>query len=178
MGEYATNEALAVLKTGTDGDGTVNGALTGDANETKFTGATTDDLKDLHQYILDDGYIPDKMVLVPHAWYHSIVVTAFIAASTYSEPWAYNAIVDGLPSRMLGCDIRWTTVDTMTNSKVMDNLVSILFDSRFALLTGRKRWLRIENYSEPISDLVGATVTARQDSVTVYNDSIAKCTED
>lgn len=177
MGEFATNEALTVLKTATDGDGTVNGGLSGNADETMFTGAGTTDLVDLHHAILDDGYIPNKMVLVPEAWYHSIVTTAFIAASTYSEPWAYNAIVDGLPQKILGCDIRWTTVNTMTNSKAMTNVVSIMFDDRFALLSGRKRWLRIENYSEPISDLVGATVTARQDSVTIYDDSIGVITE-
>ena len=37
--------------------------------------------------------------------------------------------------------------------------------------------LRIENYSDPVRDLVGATITCRQDSVTVYNDSICKITE-
>ena len=177
MGEFATNEALTVLKTATDGDGTVNGGATTDVNQTMFTGATGVDLKDAHQEVLDDGYFPNKMVLVPHAWYHSIVTTGFIAASTYSEPWAYEAIVNGLPTKMLGCEIRWTTVNTMTNDKVMDDLVSIMFEDRFALLSGRKRWLRIENYSEPIRDLVGAAITCRQDSVTVYNDSIGVVTE-
>lgn len=176
FGEYATNQALTVLKTATDGDGTVNGGASGDADETKFTGGTID-LTDLHAAILADGFKPSNLILVPHAWYHSIVTTALIAASTYSEPWAYNAIVDGLPSKMLGCEVTWSNVDTLTNNQAMTDLVSIMFDKRYALLSGRKRWLRIENYSDPVRDLKGAVVTARQDSVTVYDDSIGVITE-
>jgi len=74
-------------------------------------------------------------------------------------------------------NIVYSDVDTLTNDGVMDNLVTVVFDKDYALLSGRKRWLRIENYSDPIRDLVGATVTARQDSVTIYDDSIAVITE-
>ena len=177
FGEFATNEALTVLKTATDGDGTVNGGASGDANNTRFTGATTTDLVDIHSAILEDKFKPSHLILVPAAWYDTIITTAFIASSTYSEPWAYNAIVDGLPNKILGCEVIWSTVDTLTNSQVMDNLVSIMFDKRYALLSARKRWLRIENYSDPVRDLVGATITARQDSVPVYDDAIGVITE-
>ena len=177
MGEFATNEALTILKTATDGDGTVNGGASGDADETKFTGATTTDLVDLHKAILIDGYKPNKMVLTPEAFYHSIATTVYVSSATYSEPWAYNLITEGLPNKLLGCEIHWTIVDTITNDQAMTDCVSIMFDDRFALLTGRKRWLKIENYSEPVRDLVGATVSARQDSVTVYDDSIGVVTE-
>ena len=54
---------------------------------------------------------------------------------------------------------------------------SVVFTKASALLSGRKRWLRIENYAEPIKDLVGATVSFRQDSVTIYDDAIAPYTE-
>jgi hypothetical protein len=52
-----------------------------------------------------------------------------------------------------------------------------MFDKAYALLTGRKRWMRIENYSNPVRDLKGAVVTFRQDSVSIYNDSIGVITE-
>ena len=52
-----------------------------------------------------------------------------------------------------------------------------MFDKNNALLSGRKRWMRIEKYSEPVKDLAGATVTFRQDSVNVYADSSATITE-
>jgi len=44
-------------------------------------------------------------------------------------------------------------------------------------LTGRKRWLRIDNYAHPIDDLAGAVVSARQDSVTLHDDAIYVLTE-
>lgn len=180
MGEYANTLALTVLKTATDGDGTVNGGASGNANETKFDGATTTDVVDLDHLIRNDGYVPNKMVLTHEAWYHSIITTAFISASTYSEPWAYNAIVDGAAKKMLGCECWYSTstaLYTEESDGTWDDCVTIMFDDRFALLTGRKRWLRIENYSEPIRDLVGAAITMRQDSVSVYDDSIGVITE-
>ena len=41
MGNLASNLALTVLKTAADGWGTVNSGASGDADETKFSGATT-----------------------------------------------------------------------------------------------------------------------------------------
>jgi len=68
-------------------------------------------------------------------------------------------------------------VDVMNDSGAGTSCETLVFDKDYALLSGRKRWLRIENYSDPIRDLVGATVTARQDSVTIYNDACANITE-
>ena len=175
MGEYASNEALAVLKTATDGDGTVNGGASGDANETKFTGATTEDIRDGLINNIQDGFVSDTVVLTHGAALHSVFQTAGVA---YHETDLWNKFVtDGWPTQLAGMNIVYSDVDTLTNSGVFDNLVTIVFDKDNALLSGRKRWLRIENYSDPIRDLVGATVTARQDSVSIYNDSINVITE-
>ena len=177
MGEYASNEAVTVLKTATDGDGTVNGGLSGDAAQTKFVGGGTNDLTGIHQAILNDAYRPTLCIATPEVWYHDFVGTAHITTSTYSAPWAYEANINGLPAKLLGCDMIWSNLDTITNTKLNTECVTIMFDPQYALVTGRKRWLRIEKYSDPIRDLVGATVTARQDSVTLYNDSIGVITE-
>ena len=59
----------------------------------------------------------------------------------------------------------------------MTDCITMVFDRGSALLTGRKHWLKLENYSHPIEDLSGAVVSARQDSVTLYDDSICKITE-
>ena len=40
-----------------------------------------------------------------------------------------------------------------------------------ATATVRKRWLKIENYSDPVRDLVGATITSRQDCDMIYRDA-------
>lgn len=175
MGEYASNEALTVLKTATDGDGTVNGGASGDANETKFAGATTIDIRDCILANIEDGYVSDTVVLTHGAALHSVFSTTGLQYNegTYFDDYVKN----GWPTSIAGMKIVYSDVNTLTNDGVMDNLVTIVFDKDYALLSGRKRWLRIENYSDPVRDLVGATVTARQDSVTIYDDSIAVITE-
>ncbi|RLC88043.1 MAG: hypothetical protein DRJ03_04035 [Chloroflexi bacterium] len=175
MGEFASNEALTVLKTATDGDGTVNSANTGDADETKFRGGTTSDIKTAIKGVVDDGYTPDTMVVTHEAMLHSIIETA---GAQYAEVTLMDSFVkEGWPSTLAGMNVVYSDVDTLTNSKAFTDCVTIVFDKDYALLSGRKRWLRIEKYSDPIRDLAGATVTARQDSVTVYNDSIYVLTE-
>ena len=66
---------------------------------------------------------------------------------------------------------------TDTPGGAMTKCVSIVFDRNNALLTGRKRWMEIKNYADPINDLSGAVVSFRQDSITLYNDSICVITE-
>jgi len=78
---------------------------------------------------------------------------------------------------MAGMNIVYSDCSVLTNAKVGTDLLTIVFDKDYAMLSGRKRWLRIENYSDPVRDLVGATITARQDSVTLYKDSIFVITE-
>jgi HK97 family phage major capsid protein len=175
MGEYASNEALTVLKTATDGDGTVNTGTTGDANETKWLGATTFDIVDALNANFTDGYVSDTCVLTHGAALHSVFSTSGLVGND-SALWN-SYMMGGWPTQMGGMNIVYSDVNTLTNSKVGDNLITIVFDKDYALLSGRKRWLRIENYSDPIRDMVGATITARQDSVSVYNDSICVMTE-
>jgi len=57
------------------------------------------------------------------------------------------------------------------------NCITVLFSRANALLTGRKRWMQINNYSDPVRDLTGAVVSFRQDSVSLYDDSIYVLTE-
>ena len=170
MGEFATNEALTVLKTATDGDGTVNSGVSGNANETKWTGATTTDIEDAMIANIVDGHVPDTMVCSHGAMLHSIY-------STVPAVEERKVLGADFPRLMLGLNVLYTECNTITNNKVGDDLVTLVFKKAMSMITARKRWLRIENYSDPIRDLVGATVTARQDSITVYNDAIFRLTE-
>lgn len=175
MGEFASNEALIVMKASTDGDGTVNSGATGNADETKFTGGTTNDILTAMNGNLTDGFVSDTCVLTHSAALHSVFNTSGLVGND-SE--LYNKfIVGGWPTQMAGMNIVYSDVSTLTNSKAGTDLVTIVFDKDYALLSGRKRWLRIENYSDPIRDMVGATITARQDSVSIYNDSVFVMTE-
>lgn len=69
----------------------------------------------------------------------------------------------------------WTSLNYVAGTFTRN--YTLVFTKQYALLSGRKRWLRIEQYSEPVRDLKGAVVSFRQDSVTMYNDSIALLTE-
>jgi len=179
MGEKATDLALTVLKTATDGWGTVNGGASGDADETKYQGATDVDVLQCVQEVGADKWIADTMVTTAEAWAHSISTTGPAAVL---PPWA-------LPQTAEGFHFKLTTLDTLiaTNDSLhlstdaegtFTDCVTIVFNRENAMLTGRKRWMRIENFSNPIEDLAGAVVTGRQDGVTLYDDAIAVITED
>ena len=175
MGEYASNEALTILSTAPDGDGTLNASVSGNANETKFHGGTTMDIERAIAGNVVDGYISDTCVLTHGAALHSVFATSGLAGND-SPLWG-NFITGGWPTSMAGMNIVYSDVSVLTNAKAGDDLLTIVFDKDYAMLSGRKRWLRIENYSDPVRDLVGATITARQDSVTLYKDSIFVITE-
>lgn len=170
MGEFATNEALIVMKAGTDGDGTVNSGATGDADETLWTGGATNDIETAMGANIIDSHVPDSMVCSHGAMLHSIY-------STVPDTHERKVLGADFPRLMLGLNVLYTECNTITNTKVGTNLVTLVFKKAMSMISARKRWLRIEKYSDPIRDLVGASVTARQDSVTVYNDSIFVLTE-
>jgi hypothetical protein len=174
MGEFASNEALTILGTAPDGDGTLNSGTTGDADETKWDGATYD-VTDAMLEICSDGYTPTILVTARATWLHSIQATM---GDQYNEALANDRFLTaGWPTSAAGMSLIFTNCDYITNSKAFTNCKTLLADKDYGIVTGRKRWLRIENYSEPVMDLVGATVTARQDSVSLYKDAIATMTE-
>lgn len=176
MGEYASNEALTVLIAGSDGDGTQNGGASGDGDETHFEGASTTDIVDCLRENQLDGFISDTIAMTHEAALHSIFASAGIDAAQPAMFWD-KFVAEGWPTQIAGMNIVYSDVDVMNDSGAGTSCETLVFDKDYALLSGRKRWLRIENYSDPIRDLVGATVTARQDSVTIYNDACANITE-
>lgn len=189
MGEFATNMAVTVLAAGTDGDGTLNGYVTGDtitttaADETKWCGDTTMDIEKAMDRNSQDGYVSDTLLITHHAMIHTVMRTVGTTGTGESQPWIHDRIAGepgGWPTRMFDMDVIYSNCDALakpTPATPYAPVITLVFDKDYALLTGRKRWLRIEKYSDPVRDLVGATITARQDSVTVYNDSICKILE-
>ena len=174
---YESNDMiLAILKTATDGVGTVNSSLTGDADETRFTSGTTSDLVTSIRKLGDDEWVPDTVVLTSEAWGHSVAVQTEPAGWTLMEPKQgfqfrlghLDVILNNSPTLHAGTDAR---------GAAMTNCVTIIFDRTVALLTGRKRWLLIEKYTDPVRDLEGAVVSCREDAVTINDDSIYVLTE-
>jgi len=169
IGEKASQMAIAVLIAAADGDGTLNGGNSGDAGNTKWTGATTTGIDTAYTQNGTDGFKSNSIITSPTAWMDGIYST--IPAGT---------VVSG-PKRST-FDFNIAGIDLMIWPSDADltaggKLLTMVFDSRNAILTGRKRWLEIKNFSNPIEDIAGAVVSFRQDSVTLYKDAISKITE-
>lgn len=174
MGAKSTDLALTVLKTATDGWGTVN-TEAGGADETAWI-----DIGNACATLTDDRWTPNTVVITTEAWEHSVSKgigqeTAGGAAGDFWQPDSgyqinpikLNFIYNNSPALHTGA----------AAGTGMTDCVTLVFDKANALLTGRKRWMQINNYSDPVRDLAGATITARQDSVTLYDDAICVITE-
>jgi len=173
MGEFASNEAVTVLNTATDGDGTLN---------TEGAGADLTTLEDVINAVdanLRDGYISDTYLCSHHVIFDDINVDTTFSQDAVA--WRDHMMTEAYPTRLLGMNVIYSEVTKLTTSATTgtayQDLDSLVFAKDYAMVTGRKRWLRIEKYSDPIRDLVGATITCRQDSVTIYNDSICQIRE-
>jgi hypothetical protein len=177
-GRLSTDYALSVLLAGTDGWGTVNAGVTGDVNETKFYGGTTTDVMDAIRAVGDDGWLVNTMVVTPEAYCHSMSVDIGAVGWAGASP---------PENRHFTCKLAELDVLKNTSTKLHASTdlegeaftacKTILFDRNNAMLTGRKRWMRIENYSDPTHIVQGAVVSCRQDSITLYNDAIYVLTE-
>ena len=69
-----------------------------------------------------------------------------------------------------------TTSDTPAALQYYSGLYSttwhaLVLDKTYGIQTVRKRWLKIENYADPIKDLVGAAVSSRQGHMVAYADA-------
>jgi len=173
MGEFASNEAATILASAPDGDGTKNTGAA-EASNTYFVGGATNDVNDAIIANLDDGFVSDTLLTTHHAALHSILQTS---GTQYNEADLWSRYVNGgWPTQIGPLNIVYNDTAYMWHTSAV-RASTVVFTKEKSLLTGRKRWLRIENYSDPVRDLVGATVTARQDSVTIYKDSIYEIIE-
>ena len=176
LGDLGTDLALTVLKTGTDGVGTVNSGASGDADETRLVNGTTTDVGDAVIAVGDDRFVADTMIVTPSAWGHSISTQATEVG------WTLTPSTSGYNLRLSDLDVLKSTSTTLHASTdavgaAMTNCITLIFDRDHALLTGRKRWMQVDNYADPIRDIAGASISCRQDSVSLYDDSIFVLTE-
>lgn len=177
LGEYATNMACTVLSAPPDGDGTLNAGTTGTDNTTQwyYPGATLYDVTAGIRDNFADGFNSDTMVTTHEAMLGSIMETT---GGVYNESSVWNEYLHGgYPTKIGPLSIFYADVDVMTNTKAFSNCLTCVFQKQYAIMSGRKRWLRLENYSDPIRDLVGAVISCRQDSISIYKDAICTITE-
>jgi len=164
VGRKASSLALNVLWNAPDGVGTVNGSATGNAGATKWTGGTTADVEDAIAGNAADNWKSKTIVTSVTSWLDAIYST-IPTGTAFLEP------KTGFDYNVAGQDVLlWVPESDITNAS--SKLLTIVFDRKNAMLTGRKRWMQLENYADPVKDLAGAVVSCRQDSVTLYKDSI------
>lgn len=120
-------------------------------------------------------FIGNTLIVTPEAWSHSLY-GAEIAGGTAGDFWrGLDGVNGGAPAAgfdlKYGClDVKFSTspplhLSTELLGTAFTDCHTILLDRYNAVLTGRKRWLQIDNYSDPIADLAGAVVSARANSV-------------
>ena len=127
-----------------------------------------------------DGFETDVFVVPPH--YANTAFTGSGAGDNFpsSEAMKINLTglsqgpINGIPA--IVCR-HMTTSDTPAANSWQSGLYSTTWhvlglNKTYGIQTVRKRWLKIENYSDPIKDLVGAVVSARQGHFVAYADAV------
>ena len=178
IGEDASNRALTILGTAPDGDGTLNACTSVVGDVSKWYDATglTDDIQDGIDQNAGDGFDSDLLVTTKHCMGESIMGTTGIGAGNISSVWD-RYLSGGWPTKIGPLNVIYTNCDYLSNSKAFTNCISIIATKDYSLFSARKRWMRLEQYSEPVKDLTGAVISYRQDSVSLYKDSITTHTE-
>ena len=127
-----------------------------------------------------DGYKSDTIVYPPMI---NTMLKAEAAASMGNyQDWFQIAQTDtNAFGSMLGKDfIRTSKLTTLVTKDAVHKTAglydahwhTLVFNKENASLTVRKRWLKIENFSNPIKDLVGSAITSRQNSELLYRDAM------
>lgn len=175
IGEKSSDLALTILATAPDGDGTICSNTGTTAATTKWIDTGVTGLVDLFGDITKNGYVADTMATTHHTMIHSVMATT--GATANESLMNNNFITGGFPATIAGMNIIYSDTDYLSNAQAYTYCHTILFAKQYSMITGRKRWMRVENYSEPVRDLKGAHVTFRQDSVTLYKDAIGNMIE-
>ena len=170
IGEYASTLAATVLYTATDGDGT-NNQITSDQAYTEWASDGSHAIEDALNLNIVDGYVSDTLLLTHKAFLYNLKGTsgAQYAEASINDSW----ITGGYPSQLGGMNIVWSDIDYLNAAAAK----AVVFTKEYGMITARKRWMRLEQYSEPVKDLTGAVISFRQDGVTLYDDAIAPYVE-
>ena len=169
IGQYATDLALTDIFAHADGDGTALD-ITAGADTTSSTHVLSA-IEELGSALWN----PNTLICTHKAWADAICVTASHSGVQFPPP------PEGYDGKFQMLDLILNNSSSLyadVTSLLMTNCDSIVLDRTAALLCGRKRWMKLENYGDPVRDLAGAVVSCRQDSVTLYKDAICTVEED
>ena len=180
MGEFSSQMCLFPVMDDHRGTATAY-RIEGAYNVFNTGGATTFDWSDLIYAEGEnamDGFTTDVCVIPPHG-----PGTLLIGAAGYTLPLNEGTKINlkGNPiTNWNGIDIvrctHMTTSDTPAALQYYSGLYSthwhaLALNKTYGIQTVRKRWLKIENYADPIKDLIGAAVSSRQGHLVAYADA-------
>jgi hypothetical protein len=180
MGEFSSRMALYPIMEDHRGS-TTTYRIEGAYNSFNTGGASTFDWTDVTEgwgNNNEDGWKSDVAVIAPKA-------PGTLLAGAVGYPHLLNeAMKINLNSNPIaninGIDIivcsHMTTADAPAALSWQSGLYSthwhaLILNKTYGVQTVRKRWLKIENYSDPIKDLAGAVVSARQGHLVAYADA-------
>jgi hypothetical protein len=178
IGDDASNRAITIMGTAPDGDGTINTCTSTTNDVTKWYDATAvnDDILDAIGLNAADGFSSDLLITTKHAMLNSIIETAGVGAG--NETTCYNDFMhNGWPTKLGPLNVFYNDGAYLSVAAAYTNALSVVGTKNYSIMSGRKRWMRLEKYSEPVRDLQGAVVSYRQDSVSLFKDSITLYTE-
>lgn len=182
MGEFSTKMCLFPIMEDERGS-TTTFCVEGTYNDVSSGGATTFDITDLLEAEganATDGFDTTHCIIPPHG-----PQTLLVGAAGYPHDWDMlkNVNLSQNPiTNLCGIDIvrvkHITTSDTSSATSYTAGLYAtswhaLAVNKTYGIQTVRKRWLKIENYSDPIKDLIGAVVSARQGHLVAYADACA-----
>lgn len=172
MGRLATDRLMEVLVVCTDGVGTLN-AQAGGADTTTYA-----NVMDGATLVGDDRFVVNTMVITPEAWGDEVGVTAAGLPGLTTKP----PDATGFDMKMQTMDVVFSTAPALhaagdLSGAAFTDCKTMVFDRLNALLSGRKRWLRLERYADPVRDLAGAVIVGEQDTVSLYDDAVCRILE-
>lgn len=178
MGQFSTEQYLAALISGADGDGTQNAVSSGTNNESYLS-----DLSECWAANLEDGFLSDVVILPPTLLQTTLRGEAGVGPADYSDQFHSKAATSSPLEWGTFMGMNIVTVKHMNTSYTGDGALYIsskwhgfVQDKANASLVVRKRWMRIDRYAKPVEDLVGAVISSRQEEKTIYNDASCELT--
>lgn len=175
MGEYSTLNWLKRAIAASGGDGTQNTVTTGTANKTYIA-----DIYECWNENYQDKFVSDCVVCGPEP---AVDIKADTGVGAYANEYKNRAVTDpvlqtGSIGGMRIFAVPMSEVYTGDGALYLGSKWhSLVFNKANFTMTVRKRWMKLEKFSDPVRDLVGAVLTSRQASATLYNDASCETTE-
>jgi len=126
-----------------------------------------------------DGFTTDVLIIPPHGLQYLLKGEGAGQPYDTEKMMAWD-LKQNPVGTICGMDVvrcfHMTQSDTPAALQYYSGLFStqwnaLAVNKTYGIQTVRKRWLKIENYSDPIQDLVGAVISARQGHLVAYADA-------